>query len=786
MTLKTKQMLRIFNPIDELIKKLEELLNDNEANSVEKVCLKKLICDQLNALAQKFDAASNDNVDSYREMKKKVTAIIEEFCIMDFKQKDNQLEGQIDKQIFGSVTEKFLSLLENLEKSETFSIKQSLQDCLLYVKEMGSACEIEDLQNIKELGASIAEIFKPLQIYKRNLTSNLLADKLALFCCQLCTSFGILVLVIKEQHQLNVPIYTCKKYICERLCLCFESIIGILDAPNPSEEDEHFELENNFVYRIDLVLDIISDLSSKAQSEQVNDCADLWFGIEDVFAHAMSIAQICQPYSFKAISGSCQTILTEYENLKKQLQSDPPDPTMNNLFMNTLTDSLYRLERKINISVLTLVMEVFSDPFGALKRLIKICGTSLHVSERTTNDLDSAIEEFDQLSDKAVLIGKFAIACCRDKNRAARIKNCLASFESLEMELIPAVSAFYLHPNNKEMRACVKLLTEQWQFEMNRFHHTVNLIIDPAAYCQIVLDDLQERINEMSNSLDNRQDITQLQVQHVVQRALSLSKQINATLEDVGQENIDKQAIMTIREFKAGIYEADAASKKFLINKATAPEQLRVIHRCEIMLKVIKRLLPVLSNIVNNSVTMGTVNTAHDSKSKAKKSLICTSAVGLSSQSSFQELSIVKKSSNYIRTPYSVKSCKKPLSIQPANTVLRNESDVSILIPYIEKGRMMRAEWSVMYKTPQTCKSEKPIQNMLKIRNLSSVRQHLFSRDSFLDETEIDLTSESLDLTNILENITGLSETLTSVASNKSTFDNSKSTSSSSEQVIHI
>lgn len=53
------------------------------------------------------------------------------------------------------------------------------------------------------------------------------------------------------------------------------------------------------------------------------------------------------------------------------------------------------------------------------------------------------------------------------------------------MELIPAISAFYLHPNNIEMRACVKLLTEQWQFEMNKFHYTVNLIIDPGAYCQV-------------------------------------------------------------------------------------------------------------------------------------------------------------------------------------------------------------------------------------------------------------------------------------------------------------
>ena len=71
------------------------------------------------------------------------------------------------------------------------------------------------------------------------------------------------------------------------------------------------------------------------------------------------------------------------------------------------------------------------------------------------------------------------------------------------------------------------------------------------------MDDLQERINEMSNFLDNRQDIALSQVQIVVQRALSLSRQINATVEDIGQENIDKQTIMMIREFKAGTFFED-------------------------------------------------------------------------------------------------------------------------------------------------------------------------------------------------------------------------------------
>jgi hypothetical protein len=59
------------------------------------------------------------------------------------------MQGQLDKEIFNKLIEKFLHILENLEKTEVLSLKQSLKDCLNYVKEMGFACEIEDLQNIK-------------------------------------------------------------------------------------------------------------------------------------------------------------------------------------------------------------------------------------------------------------------------------------------------------------------------------------------------------------------------------------------------------------------------------------------------------------------------------------------------------------------------------------------------------------------------------------------------------------------------------------------------------------
>lgn len=69
-----------------------------------------------------------------------------------------------------------------------------------------------------------------------------------------------------------------------------------------------------------------------------------------------------------------------------------------------------------------------------------------------------------------------------------KIRNCLAGFESLETELITAITSFYLHPDNKEMRSNVKLLTTQWQQEMTKFQNVVNLIINSAAFCEVNIE----------------------------------------------------------------------------------------------------------------------------------------------------------------------------------------------------------------------------------------------------------------------------------------------------------
>ncbi|XP_012523354.1 uncharacterized protein LOC105829213 [Monomorium pharaonis] len=758
MELKTKQMRKLLEFLRQQVNKLYLLLIGASVNPSEILTAKSILYEQLHSLTQRFNnLVSDDNYDceeanvkfadaatnlKYTSLLKNVDELIKDI-------KCDNIDSDTVKHKIELLLDNFGLALRELEDLECLPLKQRLQDCLDYVKEMSMANEIEDLQNIKELGTSILEILEPLQNYRKSLVSGFLSQKLALYTSQLCTSFEMLVHLAQEQHQLNAPIYTCKKYICERICTCCEMTLNLLNDSNPSLEKETCERENHFVYRMDLALDIILEIPKKPYEEQLSECTELWLRLEDVFSHAMAITQVCQPYNFKAITGSCQSIVLEYEKLKQQLLSEVPDSALNNLFMHTLTDALYRLERKVNIAILTLAMEVFSNPYVALKKLVMTCGNSLSAKRRSKSDLNDLIEDFDQLFDQTMQIGIFAIACCKDKNRNNKIRNCLAGFESLETELISAITAFYLHPDNKEMRASVKLLTTQWQLEMNKFQNAVNLIINSAAFCQVVMDSLQERITTISDCLDNRELVTQSQVQGIVQRASALSSQITAIVNDIGTENIDRQTIMMTRELKAAIFEANAAAKTLLVENATEPQQLRVIKRCELILNVVQRLQPALSTIMNNTTreksARGQGDISHGNISNA-----------MNFPSTIYGLPRDENSLIYIRTPYTVKTHKQQVSIQTANSVVQKPSDLSYLIPYIKNGRALRSEHSIMYNTPyknRNVTQEPAVKNEMSSRNLSSIRQHLFSRDSFSFHTDFDITEESMDLTAVLEKI---------------------------------
>ncbi|XP_034937784.1 serendipity locus protein alpha [Chelonus insularis] len=750
MALKTKRIKNIWDPIETQLKKLQELFEVSEKETPEIKSLKSVILEHFYDFDRKLSRFLSDESADYKDMKCKIISLIEEFGSLDV-----IVNVDDEQNVISNVLDHFQAALKNLESLECVELKQQLQDTWEYVKEMGEVKGIEDYENIKELGASLLDVIKPLQLYARNLVSILLKEKIILFTCQLSTAFTILVNLVQEQHKLNLPIYNTKTYICNRICQCLKMIIDVIEAPNPTEDEEILEKEEHFVFKMDLALDTVSHMSDQNQQEQVNMCSELWMILEEVLSHTMTIAQVCRPEHFKEITTASKSVISEYENLKTQLISEEPDKTLNNLFINIFTDSLYRLERQVNISMLTLVMEVFSEPFNALKKLVQLCGNSLPPDARRKSDLADAIEDFDQIVDKTMQIGLYAIACCNDVNKIGKIRNHMASLESLDLELVISITSFYLDPLNEEFRTGVKILTSQWQNEMNKLHKAIDSIIDSAAYCQVILDDLQEQHNAISNCFENRQDITMSQVKLMVYRACTLATQITVAVDDIGHENVDESTNKIIRELKVATYEAYSCAAKFLLgSKAPAPQQLRVIKRLALLVNVVKKLQPILAVVINKSQCF---NDSQKSRFGQRDVLNATQN---------------KTNLTFIRTPYTVKNYKPPVSIQSPNSTPKTPLSMSCLIPYIRRGQEMRSEKSIMYKTPKTQKSKNlqmSMDNMrIKRRNLSCVRQHLFSKDSFVLHKDVDLTVVSLDLSGTLEKISLLSSNSSAVTSNDS------------------
>lgn len=65
------------------------------------------------------------------------------------------------------------------------------------------------------------------------------------------------------------------------------------------------------------------------------------------------------------------------------------------------------------------------------------------------------------------------------------IRSCLASLESLEPELVPALTAYYLNHDRSLHQKHLKMLSDHWQTEVLELEELIDGIVDPAAFCQV-------------------------------------------------------------------------------------------------------------------------------------------------------------------------------------------------------------------------------------------------------------------------------------------------------------
>ncbi|XP_057331018.1 uncharacterized protein LOC130671256 [Microplitis mediator] len=671
---KTKKYKKIWDNLSEKLNNIDLLLTDNN-NDDELINL----VNNLSKLSQELKSVllknNNDKI--------KLIELFDDF-IYETKSRENSKKNlSLNMEEFKNNLKTEFKIIETNESRDL--IKKS-RDLLSYFDGINDNFEL-NIYEVRKIETSLIEIIEELKKYLSDLLSPGMREKIYLCATQLIVTFKLLIDLINEQTEIGTQICGTRIYLFNCFSVCLQIIIDTIEGDYSADDEEIDEEENHFIHKMDLALDLVNKMADmKHEMAEPNDkpgdlnlnyckeknelIEELWSVLEDIFSHTMAIAQVCSPEQFNLMTGISKTVICEFDNWKREFLKEKRDRALFSLFGNTFMDAMYRLERAVNVAMLQLVMEVFSEPFSALKKLVKICGNSLKKECRRKEDLEKAIEEFDLITDKALQIGLYAAASCGNTTRALRIRNHMASLESLDLELVAAITSFYLEPSS-ELRSAVKLLTTQWQNEMNNLHKSVDLILDPSAYCQVVLEDLQERVQSISDGFENHQTVTQSQIKIIVYRACALASQITTAIDDIGSNVIDKQTVMTIRELKAAIYETDAASKTLLTPTSTLPQQLRVIKRCELLLSVIKRLQPALE-IINSKITSSLMSNSDNSLSNDSKS--------------------------FIKTPYTVKNYKSTVTIQFDDQDKIDPCDLSCLIPYIERGKTMRSEFSVLYK----------------------------------------------------------------------------------------
>jgi hypothetical protein len=64
--------------------------------------------------------------------------------------------------------------------------------------------------------------------------------------------------------------------------------------------------------------------------------------------------------------------------------------------------------------------------------------------------------------------------------------------ESLEPELVPALTANYLDRDQSLHRHHLKMLSDHWQSEVLELEELIDGIVDPAAFCQVCATSMME------------------------------------------------------------------------------------------------------------------------------------------------------------------------------------------------------------------------------------------------------------------------------------------------------
>ncbi|XP_054259486.1 serendipity locus protein alpha-like [Macrosteles quadrilineatus] len=274
-------------------------------------------------------------------------------------------------------------------------------------------------------------------------------------------------------------------YACERLRCCVSELRQICCTSGKAEDNNGDS--GSFLLRVDEALQLLEVQGSSVASESS------WTQlINDIIYQAVTIAKMATDLDYNEITSACHGIL----EMNSQLVNEG---SANSNQLSHLTDAMFNhlvtLEERVNLAILRLFLQVFSEPCRPVKQLVRQCRQA--PPDRSLGDLDPQVAELDTHIERVMLIVQFAVSCCENATRVLGMRCCLASVESIDNYLVPALKALYLTAGCEDKRRFAHLLCDHWQDETKNLQSHLDNIIDSTAFIRVV----QESVNDLSQQL---------------------------------------------------------------------------------------------------------------------------------------------------------------------------------------------------------------------------------------------------------------------------------------------
>ncbi|KAJ8921559.1 hypothetical protein NQ315_010464 [Exocentrus adspersus] len=471
----------------------------------------------------------------------------------------------------------------------TNNIKSHISACNNYLKSLTTLISGNEMVVLwfQGLCKNLTNIILEIGRFNRDLEGKLEKghrDNLLLYLSQLLTSLSLLINVFIKESEAQQVLSEARLSAKKQIAWCLDGIQEILSSSKDISDPS-----GSFIKWMDSALEKIAEIDLDKGKDAVttifNDAKELF---EEVLCHAMSIAQVALEEDCKIIRGSSQTVLDSLDMLTKEMDKKILNPPMINLFVDSCTDKLCALERRVNTAVLKLCLKVFSEYTAALEEIHEFCFNDENTGK--TEELDSLVVDFDLHVDRIMQIGLFAVSCSTSSKRAIKIRSCLASLEALECELVPAFTSVILDKSVPNVSLAL-LLKNHWLQQANILRRDIFLIVDPFAFCQVIFEENKQIVDDIADIIKSENlTLHEKLVEPLINQSFVLQEFVSIILkEDTEMKNIECLT-EKLSDFKNVLHEVKYATNIFLSDEKSRCNYYKLLKRCKILLATTKQV----------------------------------------------------------------------------------------------------------------------------------------------------------------------------------------------------